>query len=343
MNILYADYLSPQGHYNFNTIQLKNICKLGNNVDLIFRTGYLSELDIDRTEYRYLYELPEYLFILKKNKILLLFQLIKRLYYIKRIVKKRRYDYIIFSSYIAVPHLFIRYKPVSYLVNHYNTCFLNNRKICVMRILQHNYRFVVFNEYIQKYLTSIKIKSEIVRHGYHPTLFRDIEIDRCNDKYLFIPTTSMVDKKFVCKLLKNEHFLDFLKKNDISMFIRGEFICNNNKIKILSHRLTDKEYKSIFMNATIIMLPYSNDFKYRVSGVLFEAFAANVPLLLSNIDSFKAYNQYFTYNPFFNTSDIYDLESKMTNIINVHNKKYYQNLCLEIANWESLLLREATK
>jgi len=116
--ILYIDPLSPNGHINFNNIQIKSLYKIFDSIDFSFKKGYEKKICIKNTETIFL--IPEKFYKSTNNKIITRINLLKILRYIKKNIDLSIYDFIIFSSYeeISLYFSFIKYPLI--LVNHNN-------------------------------------------------------------------------------------------------------------------------------------------------------------------------------------------------------------------------------
>jgi len=323
--ILYIDPLSPNGHINFNNIQIKSLYKIFDSIDFSFKKGYEKKICIKNTETIFL--IPEKFYKSTNNKIITRINLLKILRYIKKNIDLSIYDFIIFSSYeeISLYFSFIKYPLI--LVNHNNIVNLNNpiKRFFFKKVAKNNINLVL-NDYIKDYLIKMGIQNiEVINHGLPLPMDNKILKQNFSGKFSFIDnfewvifsaSSSSSDKIFIDSLLPNKAFQSFLNKNNILFILKGDYTnhSHSNNIYIINNYLTDKEYQYLFLKCSIILICYPPSFKYRVSATLLECMTNNKLCLLSDIEALGVYKHFFKYNPYYKTVD--DLINKIDLLIN---------------------------
>jgi hypothetical protein len=355
MKILYIDYLSPQGHINFNRIQIKALLELNHNVCCVSKEGYCDLLAIPQAVP--CLAIPNHLYIGDKQRLFrFLFRIksIQQLLFIKEHIDFSDYDAVIFAAYDPLSLFFFRIKKNTYIFNHNNINQYNNIiKRWFVRHLPSHYIHIVFDNNMQQRLVQYNIHNiKIVAHGYNaPFELSNIGLDSLsqidkrinNNEYSIIvsPSSNSLDNNLLIQIFKNIEFNQYLTNNKILFIVKGNPIeneINNENIIFINRRLTDLEYTCLFTKSKIILLLYNENFNYRTSAVLFECFANNKPCLTSNNAVISSYIKYFEYNPYFD--NIVDLQSKVSLLIGEHSETiYYTNLneLSPIYYWENIL------
>ncbi len=119
----------------------------------------------------------------------------------------------------------------------------------------------------------------------------------------------------------------------------NSFEYENEKIKIYSQKLSDKEYDLYLKQAFCFLLPYEKGYNYRTSAVLFQAVKMNKPILLLNNNTLSHYSEIFP-NTVISFSSIEECIKLMSTIseYRVNEKNDYSRYeSYSIANSISLL------
>jgi hypothetical protein len=356
MKILYIDYLSPEGHKNFNQIHICSLLSLNYEIHCVFRRGYYEDILTNENNVSLLMELSDSLYKGHANglitRIFYFFQLLR----IKNKIKFSSYDAVILSSYEPISLFFANIKYPMYIVNHNTIANWDryNIKKFFIKQLGKRHIHVVFTEEMQQRLESFNVKNVIiVPHGYNKpfsiespnALLQSLfAIDkRINEsEYIIVSCFSshFINDALIQQIICNEEFNDFLILKNILITLKGKFGKNENigkNIILIEQHLTDIEYKYLFSKSHIILIPYNEKFRYRTSGILFECFANNKPCLITKIESMLYYSRYFNYYPFFET--ISELQIQILNILIDENISKYKflNELNPINNWKTIL------
>ena len=326
--VLYIDVICSDGHVAFNKIYINKLLSAGYEVKLILKKNYEKKLNLPNS--MILFELPSFLFYDFKrigiiNRLLMLLSLI----YINLRIFSNRFKDIYIGGYEEISFYFSFFIKKTILIKHNNISGLDNklkRYFFIKNSKKH--KLLVFNEDIKNYLIKLKLKNIIVKpHGLPEKFYLSSGNNNFSDfvKIIFIPSSNSSDQKFILELINNYFFLDYLKVNNYLLIIKGSYSNVNPNLLVIKNPLSYEDYKDIFMNADIILLPYPNSFKFRVSNVLHECIANNKICLLSKIESFEVYSIHFNFNPFFqNINELIERINYVVNSNNLMNSIYYR-------------------
>jgi hypothetical protein len=289
-SILYIDPICNKGHIGFNNIYINALLSTDKvKIDLALPKSYANKLTINK-EYN-LVDIPEELYtfnstIFKRlsNRV----KIIKIQCNIKKSIRFESYDLVLVSTFDNISLLFTRFSKNTILVCHNNIrqAFKSKMHLQFLRLLAKRYKLLVFNFDQYDFLKKNKISNAVViPHGIREPFQTDFsEKLSHNDqkKKIFIPSSNSLDRNFVRELLISQRLNDFLAVSNYFIYIKipKQKSALSNVITI-NRYLTKEEYKSLFIESTHILLPYDKQqFRYRVSGVFFEAIANDKSLLI---------------------------------------------------------------
>ena len=344
MKVLLVDYMSGYGHQSFNRIHINSIKSCGANIILLSKEGYFDYLNDNSLTKLYI---PSFLFKSFKAgfsaQILVRLLDIFKLIYVKWVSFKTNPDFIVFLDYDILSFFVFRSKRPVALINHFNVDDLNNgTKLNLTKALPSHYIFINLNNYIDNRHRELipNSRSIIIPHGLDCCILDKDKslLNRYNlSKYIFCPISSSFSKSLLIDVLTSNELEEYLNDNQMKICLKG--VAPNVKIGdhvvLLPSYIDTNLYNSVIGNAFAVFLPYDSSFKYRVSGVLHECFANNIPAICSKTDSFKQYENYMNYESLvLNSADlIKSLESLKK------CETYYKNLDLLSPNigWSMLL------
>lgn len=307
--ILYIDPILQQGHVNFNNIYIGALLDAGFKIDFIFASGYEKKLDIDIS--KVVYSVPKFLLNNRYGGLGNRLTYFLSLILIRLKVNFKSYDLVIFSSFEEMSFYFSGIRNC-YLINHINVseaCTNSLKFFFLHRVLVNN-SVIVLDRETEQILKSknnynivlqphglAKAKSEqIIENTTSELVFK---IQRF-DKIIFSPSDLSSDKEFLNILIKDSKFLNFLETENILFVFKDRPTIKHGNILQTNQFLDASTYDYLFLKSSIILIAYPKNFRYRVSGVLLESITNNKPCLISEIESIKAYSEFFTYNPFYN-------------------------------------------
>lgn len=347
--ILYFDMWSVEGHLVFNDVHLKALCQLG-DVYTIFREGYHT-FDYQNV-YNYL-DVPNSFYVKGESYYKTRIRLAGMIKWVWDKVSKEKWDYVIFSSYDPFS-LFLSRRFRNAIVIDHNTIALLDSKLhgFPFRHLSTHIKHIVFNAYMQSRLNEMGFNNvAIVPHGFLPKKSEPLSVEDVRkvrqkyslgteDKIIFLPSLSKSNVDLIGRYIYNDNFNKYLKEYGLKLITKSLVKrASMSNIIIIDDYLSQEDYNYLFLHSSCNVLFYSQDFKYRASGVLNECFANNIPCVISDNPSLKAYLPYINNsNCVFRDAD--ELISSILSALQMDRKKYYNNLG-EIQDplnaWESVL------
>jgi hypothetical protein len=331
--ILYIDNISPVGHILFNRIQINSLIDLHCELYYAFQKGYAEKINI-KNMYRFI-DIPKFLYFDHTSKfihrILNFFQLF--LVYVKYLFCN--FDAVIISCYDPVSLFFFSFKGKVFLFDHNNIMKLFNPVYrWFTKGLPKRYVHLVFNDHMKEGLEKYGITNiRLQEHEPVESYLSSINVKKYfnipdSSKIIFSPSTISVDNNFIQDLILDKDFIDFLSSNNLILIIKGNYYTQstNSPIICIGCFLDEPEYQSLFIYAEIILLPYKESFRYRVSGILFSAFENNKKIIASDVEGIRSYQYRFNYNPFFKNKE--EVRERMTALLHLTEtfQVYHQNL-----------------
>ncbi len=293
MKLLLIDYLSPQGHLNFDMIHVKALLSLGHELCLVGREGQFNEAK-NKSGVSIIDIPPQYFRDFRCPKLSVRVHGIQCLFWIKRNININYYDRVIFLTYDILSLSLLRLNTNVFLINHNNVDQLDNSiKLFLTKRLPHNYIHIVLNEYMEKRLKSLLPDSTIhlVPHGFLPpslTQNKPLEVNE-SERFVFCPVNRNYNTELMSDILSSSSFHSFLKKNNVVLYVKQQLKSEQDgNIKTVGF-LDDAEYNYMISNALAVLLPYGDDFKYRCSGIVYECIARNTPVIATNRDALAIY------------------------------------------------------
>jgi len=333
--ILYFDMWSPVGHYTFNSIHLKALSQHG-DVYTIFKEGYYK-YDFPHV-YHYL-DVPEKFYKKGEGYYKSRLRLAGMLRWVWKRISKEKWDHIILASYDPLA-LYLSGKFKNAIVIDHNTIGLLDSKTLgfPLRRLSRRVKHIVFNNYMKTRLEMFGVDDvSIVPHGFTPIIRKEMTIDderqmknkfslNTADKVIFLPSLSLSTIDVVGQFIYNDDFNDFLKVHGLKLITKSPVKRESkSNIIIIEGYLTQEEYDYLFLKSTCIVLFYSQDFKYRSSGVLNECFANQIPCVFSDCPSLKAYLPYIN-NEHCVFQDTKGLKDSILSVLKTDCKNYFMHL-----------------
>lgn len=331
MKLLVVDYLAPIGHIGFNSYHISIIKSLVDDVTFVSSQKHINDCNCHglRT-----LSFPKCLFTscrLMPRSIYNRIQDLFKLVYLKYHLGKNRYDKIIFLSYDIMATGLIKFRNIDiYLVNHANIDGLKHKVKRYLTIkLPSNYKLVTLAPYIQDFAKSIIKNKEIlmIPHGlskvYKVSDYNELPFGL--EKFIYCPANSSCNTKLLESVCNNEMVHNYLKDNGITLVVKGvSFNIINPNIMFITGFIDDKTYGSIMSHSIAVFAPYDISFEYRISAILMECFANNIPVISFNSIAYLSFKQYFNYEFEVDSAESFIDVLKQIEIID--NSKYYINL-----------------
>lgn len=326
MKILFIDNYSPEGHIQFNRIQIEALCRVG-DVYTAMKVGYYEKIGVFQAHK--LVEIPESYYVYERNNWMSLFNrfftrltshdLLKEgtLNFVRKQINDD-WDAVVFSHFEPLP--LSRMKPLKnvFAICHQykllkSSCVRfvrENNRIKYTREIGLKYTIIALSESMKKGIKDLGVKNvEVAPHGFKAI---NGSIDRSalekfsvpSDKKIIFSPSFGLDLDLMYELYNSESFNTYLEENNLFLVIKDKGgISHNSNVKVINEWITQEEYQSIFLSSFCLLLPYGDNTPYRESGVIMECFANNKPFLKINIPSLNNYNPYICYDSSFTNID----------------------------------------
>lgn len=311
MKVLVIDYITYFGHRNFNKIHVEAFSDTGCTIELVGRESAIELIeDLSCISKSFL---PKW--TLKKYPLSFISERVKNivsLLWIKRKYDLSDFDLIIFLAYDILSISLFRVRNKVLLINHNNVSQLSNSfKRLLTRQLPLHYGHVVLTKDSEEYLKGLMIKNVYyVPHGYveTPKNVKKTPYLKSGQRFLFIPVNRWYNSKIIAEIICSEKVKAILAEADIIILLKKKLydgVAERNFI-FLDNNIPDEEYNYLMSKALSVVLPYSEDFQYRSSGILFESVASNIPIISTGISSMLQYKDMLSIFFFTNAEEFGD-------------------------------------
>tara|TARA_Y100001954_G_C15827957_1_gene613173 strand:- start:2141 stop:3193 length:1053 start_codon:yes stop_codon:yes gene_type:complete len=310
---LFVCPVNLESHYNFNKIHLESLRKTYDLQVFTLRNqnnSFFNNLNTIYFDFNLSFQnlFPE--FFLEFIKTIICF------FKVKYIFNLSSFDNIIIATYHELPLYLVRFPRETYLINHNNLSGYYNSKNSLKKYIQRNifkrYNHICLSKNSKDYMLKLTDnKVCYIQHGLPEPFINDID-ENCiinniidlKNKFIFIPSLRNCDINFFEKLLNSDELSKFLEQNRLELIILSKKIFNiklhNRNIKFIESWLNKNDYKVLFKNAKLIVLNYSDSFKYRSSGVFFECVSNNKKFITNYVDFLDDYKFYNIGNIIYN-------------------------------------------
>lgn len=309
--LLFIDVDSSLGHINYNRYLLKSIQRIKClKIDTVFHKNYEKKLSIALKESSRHFSIPDNLLIKapKRNGIFYKISYRYKKYRTYKWVFKisNKYDYLLFTSIeplsFSMASKFNR-QSVIFLDHSIATVSSNRIKRLFWKQINSKYIAMVMEQYIKEYLQRIKIKNEIIIIPHPIPEINFVENHKnkikTNDMIIFAPSESN-DEMFIDELIKKSNEI----KNYKIIIRSSKQKYKSENLEVYNNRISDELYYFYIFNSQFILLPYDENYNFRVSGVFFEAIMAKKKCLINSNNTLSFYkNQYPKITEIFNSVD----------------------------------------
>lgn len=299
MKVAIVDPLSPFGHKDINKVFLNS---LSDEYEVTYIASSLFS-DIVPGRVRFI-PIESSLFTIGPNSLDNRKRLYKALIIISKKVNGIKPDVLFFMSYETLTfsllsRSFSKQGRRVFLMNHLNIDELESSSIkrLAFKSLPKSFIHIVYEDFIRDYVKKqYKRKCLTLQHNLNTykievscldsKLKTFIESDK--DSVLFVaPSGNFLNNitlDEIIKLDKNGYF----KQKHFRVFIKNKGIqYASDHLLITNEYLSDGEYTSAFKKTDYIFLPYDLSYKYRASGVYFDALTFCKPIIYSNTLFFR--------------------------------------------------------
>jgi len=314
MKVLYLDLLSPVGHKNLNKILVRLLKELV-FVDVSWKEGYIEDESLLSAVGSF-YPIPE-IYYKFNSKVDYRIKNYNKIKWILKNININSYDLIFISSYETISFALAwprKIKPRAVILNHNNLDELKDplKKFLFKRIPKY-VEHIVFEEYMKRYLLKdVKIPNKVwtIHHPINLDEVQDYQrllnskisnTNAVNSKLIFAPSNSN-DENFISQLINLQKEEGFLNSTIFNLLIKSkQYEYQDNHLIVSRRYFSYEEYLTYLGNASLVLLPYCNAFRYRVSGFLFDTFAFKKKIIASSIPLFRYFvNKYPSIGKIFN-------------------------------------------
>lgn len=301
MKVLFVNLLNDvDGHKRFDSLFIDALSH-HNDVFVICPEGW----------YNYKFGKTTHIipFSQKKNKYI---DVYLKLRLIKRITIKYSIDLIVFSTFhVKKLGYFLKYlhvKKTKIALVHHNTIDVigsNPKAKKSFDSYKNSVNHFVFEEFILHHLVeSYDVNQNHVFLVPHPIISNEEE----NEKKLDCVSLGNVDDNlFVEEIVTIEKESSVFMNNNLKIFLKSKDIdFNDGFLMVKKGFLNESDYLDILRSAKKCLIYYPNTYKYRVSGIAFEAVSYGLAIIGNNIPLFSFYCQKYPslFYVFHNTDDI---------------------------------------
>ncbi|TPV41406.1 glycosyltransferase family 4 protein [Bacillus dicomae] len=292
MNILILDYLSPKNHVALYNNMIQYLTHVG-HVKVVAKDNYYLDYKKDWKGV----ELEEiHIKNAGNNMVTRKLQSLTSMIKTRKIVKNNKdclkvvltFDTIAFAlgwSWIKSNNIFI--------LHHKNIDELNSKvKKFVFKTYMNKVNHIVFEEFFKEYLINeIGIEEKRVHVIPHP-IFSPGASDKDDFRYDCIGLSNSNDEEFIKKIIEEEVKTNYLKNSNLNVVLRSKkYRFDNGNLKVISGYLSKEEYDNYTQKCKSVFVPLPSTFKYRVSGVIYDALSNYKVVIANNVPIVKHYEE----------------------------------------------------
>lgn len=294
MKILIIDYMSVPAHQNFNKIHIDVLLSQGHSLTLVGRKGQFDNIGAKQNVPRlvipeffyYRHPFPQLSTRIQGNLCLL---------WIRGIIKFKIFDCVVIPTYDILSFFLFRVPNKVVIIDHNNVSQLENKvKRLLTILLPKRFIHVALNSLMEARLREL-FPDKTIYHIPHGVLFKPVESNlphflNSEKAFFFCPVNSNYNKDFVQAAFNSAELQDYLEQLGMQMYIKTSLNIHPSSANISSvSTLSNAEYDYMISHASAVILPYSNLFKYRCSGVLFECVSYDTPVLATKLEDMLIY------------------------------------------------------
>lgn len=328
MKVLLIDQLSPEGHINYDNFWIEALEKLDINYEFVGNENFIQNLDLKQEKIKLSISNKYYKKISHKNIIVRECALLILLLYIRKKIKFKEYTKVIFLSFenISIFLMFFYHKKNNLFILHDNLRRIKNPIIYrILKYLSQKVQLISLDDFIKSNLERIKIKSKKIVHPCINIKYKGIEEIYDEEIKIFSPSISSVNNKLIEEIILDNEMKLLLASKKIKLILRSNAIKSmSENIMILNNYLSTEEYRKLLNESDIILLPYSDDFNNRISGVLLEAISLEKSIILSKNNDLKYYLSFNEKNivGFSNINELKQILLKIEKLLGKNEYKY---------------------
>lgn len=348
LKILLLDYLFPKNHaqlYNNYIELLSKIADLKVIAKKDYYNGYKDKWDGVEIEELLLKNGGSNAFSRKLNSFMAMLK-------VKNAISKYSSNIKIVLTFDTISFAFGRIFTGSkntYILHHKNIDEIGSG---IKRVLFQTYmnkvKHIVFEDYFKAYLVSeFGVDEERITVIPHPMNNKNSTIEEKDITYDCVGLSNSNDEKFIESIIQVEERTSFLKKANMQVVLRSnKYKFDNGNLKIITGFLEKDIYDNYINKCKCVFVPLPSTFKYRVSGVILDAFSNNKFVVSNNVPIVKSYIQKYP-EICFGTNDvegffkiISEIKHKEVSETDFHKFKLHHNDNLIIDKFKDALKEE---
>ncbi|PEF91604.1 MULTISPECIES: glycosyltransferase family 4 protein [Bacillus] len=292
MNILILDYLFPKNHVALYNNMIQYLTQVG-HVKVVAKDNYYSDYKRDWIGIE-LEEIPikddgNNMVTRKLQSLISMIKTRKAITNNKDSIKVvLTFDTIAF----ALGWLWIKSNN-TFILHHKNIDELNSKiKRFLFKTYMNKVNHIVFEEFFKEYLINeIGVEEKRIHVIPHP-IFSPSVSDEDNFIYDCIGLSNSNDEGFIKQIIDEEIKTNYLKNSNLHVVLRSKkYKFDNDNLKVISGYLPKEEYDYYTKKCKTVFVPLPNTFKYRVSGVIYDALSNYKVVIANNVPIVKHYEE----------------------------------------------------
>lgn len=203
--------------------------------------------------------------------------------------RKEHYDILFFSSYhtgytFLMPIIFKKSRDRVLIMHHNNIDKLDQsgKKRAIFSLYAKKVKHIVLEDFIGKHLhDTYGIAFNQIYCMEHPlngmAADTDYEIDG-------VGISNSNDEGWIKSVIEQEKKTKILKKKNVKIVLRSASQSfDDGYLKVFSGKLSDQEYDQYITGGKVVLIPFPDSYKYRMSGSVVDAFSNGKSVVGSHI------------------------------------------------------------
>lgn len=314
MKILFCDLLFESGNIHIDNCMI-DIMTRNHDVFLLTDESFVSEKNKLNPRLKVLGN--KYAENCNNNIFLYYWNLLKRMWLVRKQMKSLKPDLVYISVYETkfFPFsrlLFGNLKKVV-IVENVNIDFLCRKRHSLMyRLFAKKVHHIVyeplFGEYIKDRFAIPENLTHIIPHIQYVNEYQEdtMKCDVKGDTYDCIAISGSNDEGFINEIVRLEKEFHYFENYKIKCLIKCKNVQYESEyLNIVSSFIPTEEYKRLYRECKVALVPFPLSYKYRMSGCIVDAFSCHKPVVSSNIELAKFYNKQYgnIIKPYSNVQD----------------------------------------
>lgn len=293
MKILFLNMLPDSYVYGHRNVDIKIIKALSSFSELYVMT---SREGLDHNELKGV-RVIETSDVRKRRKTEYYFTCLKKIYESYKLDKIKKFDYIFFASFdeyclFFLTAFFRKFRSKVFIIYRNNIDSidtLRRKKILFQQYCKY-LNHIVFEEFQREHLIeNYKIKPEKVSVLPYP--MRD-KLPQRKKEFDFVAISNSNDEDWIHFLIENEKKTEYLKTKKLQLVFRSrQETFDNGNLHVIKGYLESDKYNHYISGARVLFVPYPSTFRYRMSGVMIDAFSNDIRIVGTNIPLFRIYEK----------------------------------------------------